>query len=149
MRQIKLGILGVGNMGSSHLTNIKEGKCPELTVAAVADVNPARLAWAREQLGSSLPVFATGEEMIDSGLVEAVLVAVPHYGHPRYAMEAMARGLHVMVEKPAGVYTRQVRQMNEAAAAATHESFLQTMPEAQPFYDMVVEYVEANTAAES
>ena len=47
MRQIKLGILGVGNMGSTHLTNIKEGKCPELTVAAVADVNPARLAWAR------------------------------------------------------------------------------------------------------
>ncbi|HIU32694.1 MAG TPA: Gfo/Idh/MocA family oxidoreductase [Candidatus Caccousia avistercoris] len=145
MRQIKLGILGVGNMGSTHLTNIKEGKCPELTVAAVADVNPARLAWAREQLGSSLPVFAAGEEMMDSGLVEAVLVAVPHYDHPRYAMEAMARGLHVMVEKPAGVYTRQVRQMNEAAARSSVVFGMMFNQRTNPAYQKMRELVQGGS----
>ena len=116
MRQVKIGIIGVGNMGSGHLTNIREGKCPELTVAAVADINPDRLAWARAQLGEDLPVFGNAEAMLDSGLVEAVIVSVPHYDHPRYAIECLKRGLHVMVEKPAGVYTKQVREMNEAAA---------------------------------
>ena len=53
--------------------------------------------------------------MLDSGLIDALLVAVPHYDHPTYAMEAMKRGIHVMVEKPAGVYTKKVREMNELA----------------------------------
>ena len=116
MRKVKLGIIGVGNMGSGHLKNIKEGLCPELEVAAVADINPDRLQWAREQLGGDLPIFSTAEEMLDSGLVEAALVAVPHYDHPKYAIECFKRNIHVMVEKPAGVYTKQVREMNEAAA---------------------------------
>ena len=115
MKQVRLGIIGVGNMGSGHLNNIKAGKCPELTVAAVADINPQRLEWAKEQLGPDLPVFSTAEEMLDSGLIDAALVAVPHYDHPNYAVACMQRGLHVMVEKPAGVYTKQVRQMNELA----------------------------------
>ena len=55
---------------------------------------------------------------MDSGLVNAVLIAVPHYDHPILAMEAFQRGLHVMVEKPAGVYTKKVREMNEAAKRA-------------------------------
>ena len=116
MRKVKLGIIGVGNMGSGHLKNIKEGLCPELEVAAVADINPDRLKWAREQLGEDLPVFSTAEEMLDSGLIEAALVSVPHYDHPKYAIECFQRNLHVMVEKPAGVYTKQVREMNEASA---------------------------------
>lgn len=102
-------------MGSAHLTNILSGKCPELTVTAVADTNPQRLQWARETAGDGLALFSTAEEMFDSGLVEAVLVAVPHYDHPGYAIACMERGLHVMVEKPAGVYTKQVREMNAAA----------------------------------
>ena len=116
MRKVKLGIIGVGNMGSGHLKNIMEGKCPEIEVAAVADINPDRLRWAREQLGEALPVFSTAEEMLDSGLIEAAIVAVPHYDHPKYAIECFKRNIHVMVEKPAGVYTKQVREMNEAAA---------------------------------
>ena len=53
--------------------------------------------------------------MLDSGLIEACMVCVPHYDHPKYAIECMKRGIHVMVEKPAGVYTKQVREMNEEA----------------------------------
>ena len=52
---------------------------------------------------------------MDSGEIEAVLVAIPHYDHPKYAIMAMKKGLHVMVEKPAGVYTKQVLEMNEVA----------------------------------
>ncbi|MBP5631745.1 MAG: Gfo/Idh/MocA family oxidoreductase [Clostridia bacterium] len=117
MSTVKLGIIGVGNMGSGHIANILAGRCPEIEVAAVADINPARLEYAQSKI-PGVAVFNTAEEMLDSGLVEAVIVAVPHYFHPKYVMECFKRGIHVMCEKPAGVYTKQVKEMNEAAKSA-------------------------------
>ena len=118
MDTIKLGIIGVGNMGTGHIGNIRNGLCPEVTVTAVADIDPARLEWARENMDPSVARFDSAAALMDSGLVDAVLIAVPHYDHPILAMEAFQRGLHVMVEKPAGVYTKKVREMNEAAERA-------------------------------
>mgnify|MGYP005753180093 CR=1 FL=1 len=119
MEKVRLGIIGVGNMGTSHITNIeKDKKCPEITVTAVADINPDRLNWVKENIGSHVALFDDAEKMMDSGLIDAVLIAVPHYFHPVYAIKAFDRGLHVMSEKPAGVYTKQVREMNEASKKA-------------------------------
>lgn len=114
-RRIKLGIIGIGNMGSGHIGNIMDGKCPEIEIAAVADIKPARLEWARNKVSEDLACFDSAEAMLDSGLIEACLICVPHYYHPKYAIECMKRGIHVMVEKPAGVYTKQVREMNAEA----------------------------------
>ncbi len=116
MEKIRLGIIGIGNMGSGHAKNVKDGKCPEFEITAIADINEERLAWAKEQeYGDNITYFNTAEEMIESGIIEACLIAVPHYDHPKYAIECMKKGIHVMVEKPAGVYTKQVREMNEEA----------------------------------
>ena len=114
-KKIKLGVIGVGNMGSSHIRNIMDGKCPEFELVAVADLNPARLEWAKNTVGEGLTCFDDAIAMLDSGLIEACMVCVPHYDHPKYAIACMKRGLHVMVEKPAGVYTKQVREMNAEA----------------------------------
>lgn len=116
MKKIKLGIIGIGNMGSTHIKNIYEGKCPEIEVTAVADIDPKRLEWAKAQdFGKSIVYFDNAIDMLDSGLIDSCLVAVPHYDHAPLAIEAMKRSIHVMVEKPAGVYTKQVREMNEVA----------------------------------
>ena len=112
--KIRLGIIGVGNMGSAHGTNIVGGRCPDFELRAVADVSPARLEWAREHLGA-VECFDNAIAMLDSGKIDACMVCVPHYDHAKYAMECMKRGIHVMVEKPAGVYTKQVREMNAEA----------------------------------
>ena len=90
-------------MGSGHARSVMEGKCPELELAAVADINGERLKWFKENIAPQAVCFADAMEMLDSGLIEACIVAVPHYDHPKYAMECMKRGIHVMVEKPAGV----------------------------------------------
>lgn len=114
-RKIKLGIIGIGNMGSSHAKNILNGKCPDFELAAVAEINAGRVEWAKTELSADIRYFAAAEEMLDSGLIESCMVCVPHYGHPKYAVECLRRGIHVMVEKPAGVYTKQVREMNAEA----------------------------------
>ncbi len=114
-KKIKLGIIGIGNMGSGHAHNILSGQCPEFQLVAAADINEERLEWAKKDLSPDVTYFNDALKMLDSGLIEACMVCVPHYFHPTYAMECMKRGIHVMVEKPAGVYTKQVREMNEEA----------------------------------
>lgn len=120
MKKVKFGIIGIGNMGTAHLNNILSGNCPELEVVAVADINKERLDAAQQMLVKArendpeLPDingFDDASEMLGSGLIEAVLVAVPHYDHPKYVIEAFQHGIHAMCEKPAGVYTEQVREM--------------------------------------
>lgn len=115
MNKVRFGIIGIGNMGSGHCTNLVAGKVPELVLVALADVKESRRNWAKQNLPETVRIFESGDELIRSGVCEAVLVAVPHYDHPKYVMMALENGLHVMCEKPAGVYTAQVRKMNEAA----------------------------------
>ena len=115
MEKIRLGIIGIGNMGSGHAGRIKAGNCPDFVLSAVADINPARLEWAKKELGEDVKRFDNAEAMLDSGEIDACIVAVPHYDHPKYVIECLKRGIHVMCEKPAGVYTKQVREMNEEA----------------------------------
>lgn len=115
MTKVRLGIIGVGNMGSGHAANILAGKCPEIELTAVADRREARRQWAKDTLPEGTAIFKEGSDLIQSGLCDAVHICTPHYQHPTLAMEAFAAGLHVMCEKPAGVYTKAVREMNEAA----------------------------------
>ena len=114
-KKIRLGIIGIGNMGSSHACRVRDGECPDFELAAVADINPARQEWAKTRLGESVRFFDSADAMLDSGLVDACIVATPHYAHPGLAVKCMERSIHVLVEKPAGVYTKQVREMNQAA----------------------------------
>ena len=115
MSKIKLGIIGIGNMGSGHASNIEAGSCPEIELVAIADNNPDRLEWAKGKYSESVTYFDDAIAMLDSGLIDSCLIAVPHYDHCNFAIECMKRSIHVMVEKPAGVYTKQVREMNDEA----------------------------------
>lgn len=115
MSKIKLGIIGIGNMGSGHASNIEAGSCPEIELVAIADNNPDRLEWAKSKYSNGITYFDDAISMLDSGLIDSCLIAVPHYDHCNFAIECMKRSIHVMVEKPAGVYTKQVREMNDEA----------------------------------
>ncbi|MBE5838851.1 Gfo/Idh/MocA family protein [Butyrivibrio sp.] len=115
MEKVRLGIIGIGGMGTNHARSILEGKVPNMVLTAVSDTRPERLSFAEKELSKDLALFSDGKELIDSGDVDAVLVATPHYMHPDYVIYALSHGVHAITEKPAGVYTRQVKEMNEAA----------------------------------
>lgn len=115
MDRVKYGLIGVGNMGTTHLKNFMEGKVEGGTIVAVADVKEARRAFVRETYPDVM-IYNSGDELIDKADVDAVIIAVPHYFHPPLAIRALDRGISVICEKPAGVYTKQVKEMNAAAA---------------------------------
>ncbi len=115
MDTVRIGILGIGNMGSGHAKYLTAGEVKNAKLTAVCDINPDRLAWAKENLNEDVALFDDAMTMIKSGLIDALIVAVPHYDHPTYVMAAFEHGLHAISEKPAGVYTAQVEEMNAKA----------------------------------
>ena len=114
-------------MGSGHAQMFSDGRCPEFELVAICDIRKDRLESVKKSVeearakagieAGELKLFENAEEMLDSGLIEAVTVAVPHYDHPKYVIAAIERGIHVVCEKPAGVYTEAVREMNAVADA--------------------------------
>ncbi len=121
--KIKLGIIGVGNIGTAHVESILSGLTPEIQIAAVADRNESRRAWAQSVLPANTPIFTEGSELIASGVCDSVILCVPHYQHPPLAIEGFSHGLHVISEKPVGVYTLAVREMIAAADAHPELTF--------------------------
>lgn len=115
MQEVRLGIIGLGGMGTNHAISITKGEVPRLRLTAVADVRKSRLDFAKENLPEDIARFSDGKELIDSGKCDAVLISTPHYYHPEYVIYALEHGIHALSEKPAGVYTKQVRKMNEVA----------------------------------
>ena len=114
-KEVAIGIIGIGNMGSAHARSIAEGKAPGLSLAAVADLDPARRQWAADNLPPSVRICADADQLIGLSGLEAVIIAVPHYDHAPLTIKALDKGLHVLCEKPEAVMTRQARAMNAAA----------------------------------
>ena len=115
MEKVRVGIIGIGNMGSSHAQKLAAGEVEEMELTAVCDKKETRRQWAKERLPKTVAIFEDATALMDSGIVDAVVIATPHYDHPVLVQEAFKKGLHAISEKPAGVYTKQVREMNEAA----------------------------------
>jgi len=115
MNNVRVGIIGVGNMGSSHAKGLFEGKVKGAELAAVCDSNAGRLTWAKETFGDKVKLFDNTDDFFKSGIIDAVIIATPHYDHPVLAIESLKKGFHTLIEKPAGVYTKAVREMNKVA----------------------------------
>ena len=98
MNEVRIGIIGIGGMGSNHAKMILSGQVPRLRLTAVADVSQSRLDWAKENLPEDIFLFSDGRALIDSGKCDAVLIATPHYFHPEFVIYALTHGLRWSTE---------------------------------------------------
>lgn len=108
---VRFGIIGVGGMGNGHARNLP--KIPEVRLTAVCDIAPAALRAAMDDY--EVPGFDNHVALLESGLVDAVIVATPHYFHPPIAVDAMRRGIHVISEKPMAVQVSEAEKMIRSA----------------------------------
>lgn len=105
-QSVRLGIIGLGNMGQTHATKILAGEVPGLELAAVADSDRARLAKYVDAVH-----FSDGMDLIQSGDVDAVLIATPHYSHTTLGKAALEAGIHTLVEKPISVHKEDCEEL--------------------------------------
>ena len=115
MEKVRFGIVGCGNIGTSHAKKLTEGKVENGVLTAVCDINPIKLDAFRKVYGDTIKYYSTAEEKFKTRDCDCVVIGVPHYDHPSLAILAMDNNLHCIVEKPAGIYTLQVEEMLERA----------------------------------
>jgi predicted dehydrogenase len=106
MSKVRLGIIGLGNIGQHHFGYLTAGKVSRAEVVAVSDAVPAKL-----EKYKPLKTFTDGEELLRSGLVDAVIIATPHYQHTTLGIAALNQGLHVMVEKPISAHKADAERL--------------------------------------
>jgi predicted dehydrogenase len=143
MTVVRLGIIGFGAQGAMYAGLIAEGRVPGMVLGAIADTDRAKAAVAAERF-PDVPFFDDHLALLDSGEVDGVVTTVPHYLHPEVAMAALARDVHVLVEKPAGVYTKQVAELNAFAASKPDLTFaIMFNQRTNPLYRRVKEILDA------
>lgn len=121
MDKVRYGIIGVGNQGGYYARYLTGAmammgvKPTNACLGALCDIDGAKRTMC-EIMYPETPFFDNYKDMIASGAVDAIITTVPHYLHTEIAIYALEHGMPVIVEKPAGVYAKAVREMNECAA---------------------------------
>lgn len=110
---IKVGLLAYGAIGDEHSIAIQA--TPGLMVQAVCDTKPERLAAALD-LSPLAQTFNDASAMLAQGGIDLVVISTPPNSHYRWAKEALTRGLHVMLEKPMALTTKECDELMELAA---------------------------------
>lgn len=120
MDKVRIGIIGMGNMGRFHANDLLDGKVPRGELAAVGSTSPHKLEEYKEK---GVQIFGSGKEMIASGAIDALLIATPHYQHTSLGVAALEAGLHIMVEKPISAHKADAERLIAAAAARPDQVF--------------------------
>lgn len=152
MDKVRFAIIGIGNMGMPEARMLFDGEIEGATLSAVCDINPDKLEIARGYFGDQIKYYESTEALFaDAGVCDAIHIATPHYDHPVLAIEGFKHNLHVLIEKPAGVYTKAVREMNEAYEASVEQGkvfgivYNQRM---NPIYQKVREMIQSGELGE-
>jgi predicted dehydrogenase len=121
-KKVRLGIIGLGQQGGTYAKFITDGMVPNMVIGAICDTDPGKKELAASRYPDA-PFYDDYIAMLESGDVDAIVTCVPHYLHPEMGIESLKRNIHALVEKPAGVYTKQVKRLNEFAASKPGLSF--------------------------
>lgn len=149
MGKVRIAIIGVGNIGSLHTSYLSENKINGAKLVALCDSNPEKLKRAAERFGDHYKLYTSVDDVLADSEIDAVIIATPHYDHPVIAIEALKAGKHVLSEKPAGVYTKKVREMIEESARHPELTFsLMYNQRMNPTYQKAKELVESGQIGE-
>ena len=144
---VRVGIVGVGNIGSAHASAVYGGKIAHMKLCALCDSDPHRAEQLRDTY-PDVPVFESAEKMLSEAELDAVVISTPHYDHPTLAIGAFERGLHVLTEKPAGVYCSAVREAVRAAKDADRVFAIMFNQRANKLFRRAKELVESGELGE-
>lgn len=148
---IKLAIIGMGNMGCQYAQMVTDGRVQGFELAAVTRIRPEKKEQFKEVFEKDIPIYQSADELFDDVHekkleMDAVLIVTPHREHAKQVITALRLGLHVLCDKPSGIYSRQAREMNEEAAKHKELVFAMMFNQRMnPLYQKMKEIVESET----
>ena len=105
---LRLGIAGIGAIAGDYIGLIVGGKVRDVALTALCSRNEAHIREAAQRHGLQAAAFTDYGAMLRSGQVDAILICTPHAQHPEMTRQALEAGLHVLVEKPVGIFADEV-----------------------------------------
>ena len=146
--KVRVGIVGLGGQGLAYADLIADGLIPDMALGAAFDVDIAKEQVAKSKY-PGVPFYSDYGDLLDSGDVNAVIICVPHYLHPELGIAALKHDIHVLIEKPAGVYTKQVNELNAVAAGKPELTFaIMFNQRNNPLYREIKEIVSSGQIGE-
>lgn len=142
MKKVRLGIIGLGAEGSLYAGLLAKNMVSNMEIGAICDNDPSKKEVVKKDY-PSIPFFDDYNDMLNSGCVDAIVTTVPHYFHCTMAIDAIEKGIHVLGEKPAGVYTKDVERMNQCAKDHPQVTFgIMFNQRMNPLYQKIKEIVD-------
>ena len=120
MNKVRLGIIGMGNIGKHHAGYLLEGRLPRCELVGVCSTSPPKLEPYRAK---GLKIFDNAQYLIQSREVDAVIVATPHYQHTSIGTAVLEGGLHLMVEKPISAHKADAQRLIAVAGKHPEQVF--------------------------
>lgn len=150
---MKTAVIGVGNMGSKYACLIQDGKIEGLELAALTRVRGTYREMLERSIAAGVPVYESADalfEAVEKGSLslDCVIITTPHYSHESIAVRAFKNGLHVLSDKPSGVYSRQARLMEEAAGESGRNFAMVFNQRTAPVYRAIRDIVRSGKYGE-
>ena len=138
MTDLRVGIIGIGNIGTTHVARFANQQIHGARLAGICDTSPSALARHPD-----LPSWSDSSSMIRSGEIDAVIVATPHFSHTPICIEALRGGLHVLVEKPLAVHQADCDAMTAAHTDPRQVFAIMFDTRTEPRYRRLRELIQA------
>ncbi|MDX9974517.1 MAG: Gfo/Idh/MocA family oxidoreductase [FCB group bacterium] len=138
MEKVRLGLIGLGNIGTSHSRFLRNGDIQRCELVAACDIVPEKL-----KPFADLKTYTDSRDLIRSGEVDAVLIGTPHYDHTTIGIDALDNGLHVLVEKPISVHKAECERLIAAHARNPRQRFAAMFQmRTEPIYQRVKKLID-------
>ncbi len=144
---VRVGVIGIGNIGTMHARNVYGDKVEGMKLVAVCDISEARRAFCKEEF-QGVTIFEDWKELLGSGLVDAVIIAVPHRLHGMIAIEALKADLHVLVEKPLDVTVTVAQELIEVSKKSKGVFAIMLNQRTHPLFCKAREIVQSGALGE-
>ena len=141
-KEISVGLIGIGNMGSAHASAVGGGRVEGLRLAAVCDIDRERLELCMQK-NPGVKGYSDWQELIRDETLDAVIIAVPHPMHAAMAMAALKAGKHVLVEKPVDVSVTRAKELNEVARTSDRVFAIMFNQRTNPLFAKAREIVQS------
>lgn len=147
MSKVKVGVIGLGNMGKFHAKQLDQGQIEGAELLAVCG-RDYQVEWVQDNLADRVKFYEDEDTFFNDSEIEAVIIVTPHYSHPEIAIKAFKKGIHVLLEKPAGVYTKNVAVMNEVAKQSGKVFSMMYNQRANPLFQALRELIQEGELGE-
>lgn len=143
MKEVRLGVIGLGNMGKVHARSVVEGHIPRVRLTAVADTNEEAFKAFPDAKG-----YSNSTDLLKSGEIDAVLIATPHYSHTTIGIQALQAGVHVLVEKPISVHKSDCERLIKAHQSKKQIFAAMFNQRTDPYYIKLRELIQSGELGE-